>query len=206
MGVVKLSTAEITQYQKYSNFLAGNPAFTPSAYVLLESVITTSDVATAIFSDLVTKYGSTYKHFQIRMTGRGTASEQLRDFIIRFNGDSGTNYSLHSLIGYSDGTQKNESNGGGNTTYGIAGSFPAGLAATNVFGASVVDILDPFTTKNKTTRSLTGFMSSSGAFLNLVGLQSSAWRNTNSITSITIQPITANIAQGSRFSLYGIRG
>jgi hypothetical protein len=73
------------------------------------------------------------------------------------------------------------------------------------WGAGVVDILDSFsTTKNKTIRSLTG---KNGNSTREIQVWSGAWRNTNSVTSITLSTSSlANISAGSRFSIYGIKG
>jgi hypothetical protein len=69
-----------------------------------------------------------------------------------------------------------------------------------------VDLLDAYsTTKNKTTRSLSGGIvqsSESG-----VALSSGLWRSTSAITSATLLSGTgSNLSIGSRFSIYGIKG
>jgi hypothetical protein len=81
-----------------------------------------------------------------------------------------------------------------------SGWAASSTAASNIFGASVVDILDPFeSSKNTTVRTLNG-----GAGFG-VGLISSFWNNTASVTSISLIPGTgANFVAGSRFSLYGV--
>ena len=65
-----------------------------------------------------------------------------------------------------------------------------------------MDILDPYATKNKTVRSLSG---NSGGSDSQVRLMSSAWLNTTSVTSITILGDGGDLVSGSRFSLYGIK-
>jgi hypothetical protein len=81
--------------------------------------------------------------------------------------------------------------------------FVGNSNTANIFGAAVVDILDPFsTTKNTTVRTLLGQTSST----NRVALSSGAFYSTAAITSVTLFPETESILAGSRFSLYGIRG
>jgi hypothetical protein len=121
---------------------------------------------------------------------------------IRFNSDSGSNYSVHRLIG--DGSVY--STAATNTT-SVINDFVAGnTSPTGSFAGFVMDILDSYsTTKNKTTRTLVGRIVGTGE--TAVALVSGNWRNTGSITSVTFAPINGtNFIAGSRFSLYGIRG
>jgi hypothetical protein len=74
---------------------------------------------------------------------------------------------------------------------------------SNQFTAVVIDLLDVYsTTKNKTIRALYG---SSGT-PNVVQLLSGAWFSTSSTTSLTVGRLSNNFTNGSRFSLYGIKG
>jgi hypothetical protein len=68
MGVVKLSTAGILDYQKYSNFLAGNSPVSLGSYDLLETEILTGTQASVEFTSLDSY--TDYQHFQIRGTLR----------------------------------------------------------------------------------------------------------------------------------------
>jgi hypothetical protein len=174
-------------------------------YELIESVILGSNQASITFSSLAT-YASTYKHLQIRMVARSTTAIESRLAIMRFNNDSGTNYSFHAVQAYSDGTLAVRAEGGANTSAVYAFSLPAASITSNVFGSGVVDILDAFsTTKNKTVRGLGGYMGGTPGFWQSIGLWSSAWRNTAAITSIAID-VDSDFLAGSRFSLYGIKG
>ena len=150
---------------------------------------------------------STYQHLQLRIaasTNRATFA--VDNVFVTFNGDTGANYSHHFLQG--DGSSA--SAGNSTSTNDVrSGSVPSS-AAPNVFGVSVFDILDyKDTNKYKTTRSLSGFdlngtVSGIGGF---VQLYSGNWRNTNAITSITLNRQTgSNFIQYSSFALYGIKG
>jgi Tol biopolymer transport system component len=80
----------------------------------------------------------------------------------------------------------------------------AGGTVSNVFGSFVIDILDPYESKNKTIRVLSGYHQSDARHIMLA---SGFWNNTASVTSLEIDPIYgSNFKQYSRFSLYGIRG
>lgn len=136
----------------------------------------------------------TYQHLQIRGIARTTADTV---FYLRFNSDTGANYSRHSL--YGDGATA-ASFGGGNETE--IGQIRASDTAERYSG-SIIDIHDyASTTKNKTVRIFTGCdFNGSG----IVMLSSGAWRNTNAVTSITLRCDTA-FDSSSTFALYGIKG
>jgi len=114
---------------------------------------------------------------------------------IRFNGDSGNNYSWTRLYGTSSALSQRVTNAtlieinstAGNAALGSAASYCAiqSYANTNVY---------------KTVLLWGGNVSVS--LERLVAL----WRDTSVITSIEIIPQTAPWQVGSKFSLYGIRG
>jgi hypothetical protein len=175
------------------------PAFL-SDYELISTTILGSAAASVTFSSLG-DYSSTYKHLQIRATGRTDRTTLNSDFLrLRFNGDTGSNYALHALLG----------NGSAVASVNVTSTVSISVerfgsdATTGYFGAAVVDILDAYsTTKNKTVRSFGG---AAGATPNVV-LNSGVYLNTSSTTSLTLAVGGGtNILTGSRFSLYGIKG
>lgn len=182
-------------------FSAAGAGGVAGTYELIESQILGSSQASITFSSLGT-YSSTYKHLQIRAVARSTRASTNPEILgIRFNADSGSNYSYHQLYGTGSSVVSDAFTS--QTSLYALRATGASVAA-NVFNAGVVDILDPYsTTKNTTTRSAQGGVETT----NLVLLTSGAWYNTNSITSLELVPATgSSIVAGSRFSLYGIRG
>jgi hypothetical protein len=169
-------------------------------YELIATELVGADTPSITFSSLAT-YSSTYKHLQIRTASRNSRTGFSTGVVsLRFNGDTSSSYTYHELFGngssvssYADGSQTS-----------IRGAFFVAGASTaaNAFGGGVLDILDPFsTTKNTTTRSLSGVADAA------VALTSGAFFKTDAITSITLLGIGGtNLVAGSRFSLYGIRG
>jgi hypothetical protein len=168
-------------------------------YELIATEILGSSQSSVVFSNLG-DYSSTYKHLQIRAVARVTESTTIRLQIMRYNGDSGANYSQHFML--ADGSSV-VSTGSANITSGVAFYINGNSNPTGAFGAGVIDILDPFsTTKYTTTRSFGGQTGYS-----IMNLGSNSWRNTASLTSIEIFTEVSNTyAAGSRFSLYGIKG
>jgi hypothetical protein len=178
-------------------------AFAPSGdYELIATEILGSDTASVTFSSLAT-YASTYKHLQIRFTGRVATSQFGQELTVRVNGISTNSYSWHFLRGTGSIVQSEA----GSTTNGMyLGQFSGALATANNFTSGVIDLLDPYsTTKNKTFR---GFSGISDGGLTRMLLYSGLFQSTNSVDSITIfsQNFTDNIVANSRFSIYGIRG
>jgi hypothetical protein len=177
---------------------SGIVGFDP-AYELISTTLISSNTPSVTFSNLG-DYSSTYKHLQIRYTARVSRATALGTVIVRFNGDSATNYSSHDL--YGNGTSV-LSSAGTTIGYSWAGITTGSSSTSNVFSGVVLDLLDPFsTTKNKTLRSLAGQTSN-----NFIVLGSGNWRSTSSVTSIVLSEFGGgDFVAGSRFSLYGIKG
>jgi hypothetical protein len=169
-------------------------------YELIESVILGTDTSSITFSSLAT-YASTYKHLQVRMTARSSRNTGTFDSVsLRLNGDTGSNYAWHRLVNDGGSVISTAST---SQTAGRAGSISQANSTANIYGAIVIDLLDPYsTTKNTTVRSLMGVVSP-----NEISLISSLYNNTSAISSFNLFSETSNnFLAGSRFSLYGIRG
>lgn len=166
-------------------------------FVLLEQQVLGSTTASVTFSNLAT-YASTYKHLQIRAVARSSNASTRTELAIRLNGDTGNNYAGHSVYGFSGSVL---SGWEANVSRMIVGFLPAANATSGMFAPAVIDLLDPYASKNKTLRSLNGVQVDG-----LVILASGAWFNTASLTSITALPLAGSFVTGSRFSLYGVKG
>lgn len=168
-------------------------------FQLLESVVLSSDASSVTFSNVSSTYAANYKHLQIRYTARRNASGSVGT-VLRFNGDTGSNYSRHGIGG--NGSSVYAFGAGSDTSMFVGSSFGSGAAAGAFVGA-IIDIVDAFSTsKFKTVRTFSGRPSED------VALHSGMWRNTSTINTILIYPDVGGTAfvAGSRFSLYGIRG
>jgi hypothetical protein len=144
---------------------------------------------------------STYKHLQIRSMFRSGLAIAEDTVIMRFNGDSGNNYSYHFLFG--NGSTANASGNSG-TSFIYPWATPGSTFLSNSFGVQVTDLLDySSTTKNKTTRTLGAYDDNSTG--GRIALASGAWYNTSAVTSISITTVGNSITQYSSFALYGIR-
>jgi len=187
---------------RYYDMLAGNTTWNPwspdGAYDSLSTVtVPAGGVASVTFAGIP----NTYKHLQIRaMLRSGTAGSE-DSVIMRFNGDSGNNYSYHFLFG--NGSSANAS-ATSSTSLIYPWAIPAASFLANSFGVQIIDLLDyANTTKNKTTRTLAGFDDNSTG--GRIALTSGAWYNTSAVNSISITTGGSSIAQHSQFTLYGVR-
>ena len=198
MAIFKFSNAGgFGTYQRYNDFLAGNPAVNldkGSMYPL--GVFTLSATQTTVE---FTNIPQTYTHLQIRGIARSTRAQGGDYLGIRFNADTASNYTQHYL--YGDGSSA-LSSGAANAS-NIAGfQIAANTAGSNTYGTFVMDLLDyRNTNKFKTLRLLTGYDNNGSGLLSLA---SGVWRSTNAVTSITFLT-DASIATNSSFALYGVQ-
>jgi hypothetical protein len=170
-----------------------------ATYELIATEILGSDTTTVTFSSLGT-YSADYKHLQLRIVGRANGGGE-ESFYAQFNADSGSNYASHRLVG-NGSTVTSVANT--STTSILPILFAGNSVTTTAWSGAIVDILDAYsTTKNKTTRTLSGVSNDAPR----ISLSSGLWASTSSITSITIgRSGGGNMFAGSRYSLYGIKG
>lgn len=180
--------------------LAGSGGAAPgNAYELLETIsVGSGGQASVTFSNLNTY--TNYKHLQIRAVVRGARAANDDEIYFRVNGSNTNNYRWHYL--YGNGSSVASTTGTDNAGR-VALAIPAANATANSFGSFIIDILDhQSTNKYKVFRSLSG----SASTTNRIELVSTVWFNaTDALTSILLGGNSNNIAQYSRFSLYGLR-
>jgi hypothetical protein len=149
-----------------------------------------------------TSIPSTYKHLQLRGIGRSSFAGGGDSVIVRLNGDSGSNYIRHVLLG--DGATATAAASSPSSTFGSLGVISSDASAASIFGALVFDLLDyTNTNKNRTMRSLSGSdLNGSGS----VEFRSNLYTLTTAVSSITLTLSSGNFKQYSSFALYGIKG
>lgn len=176
----------------YKSMLAGN--FEPNSY---ESIAVSSVGSGGASSVTFSSIPGTYTHLQLRGIFNSATQPQA---LLRFNSDSGSNYSYHQIEG--NGTSAIA--GAGTSTTSII-HFVNGIESTTSAGSTfVVDILDyANTNKYKTTRALTGTDKNGSGQIFLV---SGNWRNTNAVTDISVTTNSGTFAQYTQIALYGIKG
>jgi hypothetical protein len=163
--------------------MAAGSTYTPIATTTLGSA-----QATVTFSSISASYTDL-----VLIAAQGNNQNTDYDIYIRFNGDSGSNYSRTQLVG--NGSTASSSRSSNNTEIRLGPSIDN--TPTSLFTLNVMNYSN--TTTNKTALIRSG--QASGYTVAEVGL----WRNTAAITSIsfTLQGGYSYVA-GSTFTLYGI--
>jgi len=181
-----------------AGFLGVATAVAATDYESISTVTVGSGGATSItFSSIA----GTYSHLQVRATVRGSTGGNVNEnLIMKFNAATTNYYQGHRLAG--DGASA-FATASSTSSSAYAGYVAGSGAAANVYGVTVIDILDySNTNKNKTVRSIGG-VDHNGSGLVLLG--SALWINTAAITSIELLNFGGNLAQYSSFALYGIK-
>ena len=189
--------SSLTNDIKYRSMSAGA---VPSNEYLIATTVLTQNEPSVTFD--VSALNGVDKHLKIVMTARSTRAATNSDAYLKFNDDTGSNYTQHYMRG--DGSVMESAALQTGAANGIR-MYQVATAATNTsnsFAATVLDILDPFnSSKNTTAKFLSGFTGS----INRVLLESGSWMNTAALTSISItEYYGSSFTIGSRFSLYGV--
>lgn len=196
MGVTKLTTNSFTGLEKYDSFLAGNGPVLGGSY---QSIATTTVGSGGSSGITFSSIPQTFSHLQIRGIGRGTTTNPALGIVVRFNGDTASNYSYHAVTGNGASASAIAS---ASATFMDLFENPSATSTANAFSGGVCDILDySVTTKYKTARSLNGYDRNGTGDIFLF---SGAWRNTAAITQVDLIPYAGLIAQYSSFALYGV--
>lgn len=150
-----------------------------------------------------TSIPSTYTHLQIRAIAQKTSTGANENYVMQLNGTTASSsYKNHQLQG--NGSTASASSSSLSTSI-AAGVMTSSGTDANIFGVSIIDILDyTNTNKLKTIRALLGYDANGSGYIQMrSGLYLT---NTNAITSIKLFPEVNSFAQYSQFALYGIKG
>jgi hypothetical protein len=185
-----LPSAQVSQLTTGTITLpSARTAFVPYYFESIATATPTSG-SEVTFSSIPTGY----QDLQIR----GMVFNDSAAVLMRFNGDTGSNYVRNRFNG--TGTAKNISNQTSMADIQITGMS---RNPGNTYGvAFVIDIGDyNSTTRYKTARAKSGLYDSTDGEIGLMG---GLWLNTNAITSITFY--NGTYASGTHIALYGIKG
>jgi len=169
-----------------------------NTYQLISSVTVGSGGAASIS---FTSIPATYTDLVVLVSARSARTIEPRDELhIRFNSDSGNNYSNRILQG--NGT--NTGSGSTSTTdYIKKGTMPAAGATANTFSNNLIYIPNyaGSTTKAVSRDEVTETNSTT---LNYIELSAGRWTGTAAITTITFTPEVSTFVEYSTAYLYGI--
>jgi hypothetical protein len=190
--------------QKYRNMTiptSAAPATGGNAMTLIASQFYLGSQNAIVFANIP----QTYKHLQLRITARDNyANIGIQYLNVYFNSTgSGTSlYSSHALSG--NGTSASSTNNVAVASMTTAGAEAMNNDTANIYGASIIDILD-YTNASKapTLRSLNGGMAATPSIV----FGSGSLPTVGAVTTIIVTTrFNVNFANASRASLYGIAG
>ena len=156
-------------------------------YDLIASNVLSSSASSVTFSSIPATYRDLVLVIEAtRLSGTDFA-------YLRFNGDTGANYSNVAMTG--DGSTDYSQSGSGSDQgrFAILGNTSKNLAIISIMDYSATDKHKTFLTR-----------SNDGATANGVWAFVSRWANTAAINSIVIDEGTSSFTSGSTFYLYGI--
>lgn len=194
-----MSVKRLNNRNRYGSLLAGNtPAPPPGDFSTIATVTLASTASIVTFNSIP----STFKHLEIHGYGRTTNGVGIQDVTLQFNASSTGTY-RHWGYGFDNDSTIYMSNGSAQGPSSV-GYFPGTAVGTSFTGAFYISILNyAATDRFKVARYLSGNAKDSGgnAVLTRGGQH---WRSTDAITRIDLN--TSNMAPGTSFTLYGLRG
>lgn len=153
-------------------------------YVLLNQITLAASSSSVTFSSLPQNYGD------LVLVVQGTASTSA-GLPMRFNGDTGSNYS--NVVAYGDGSSAASGSGSGT-------SFEIGYFTTNPAMCTAQFIDYSAIDKHKAVLIRYG----SPAASNISAMRAGRWASTAALTSITLSTTTGTYSSGTTFYLYGL--
>lgn len=152
-----------------------------------------SAAATVTFSSIP----STFTDLVLVVSGRSTNGSGDDSMYMRFNGDSGTNYSWTRILGNGSAASSFRLS---NQTVGTIDGISGGSTASGTFSATIANFQNySNTTTNKT---ILGRSNVAGSY---TVANVNLYRSTSAISSMVLSLATGNFATGSTFTLYGIK-
>lgn len=166
-----------------------------NTYVALDKVTVGTATSTVTFSSIPQGYTD------LVLVGSVNTSSEGGSVVVRFNSDTGNNYSFTFLYGTgSTAASSRISNGSNIYVQGIAYGSPSAANLFMPFITQIQNYSNTSTYKTVLTRA-NGNQTAGSDVESMVGL----WRNTNAISTITLtNNNSSNFSIGSTFSLYGI--
>ena len=170
-----------------------------NTYTLIASNTLGSSAASVTFSSIP----GTYTDLVIRTSTRGDNPQDRDAFLITFNSDTGSNYSVTYLIG--NGATASSSRLSSQTEWQFNWPTQGTAYTATTFGSAEIYIPSYTASQNKPIGAV-GNGESNVTSTVYMAANAALWRNTAAITSISIVPYFAsNFVSGSSFFLYGIK-
>lgn len=162
-------------------------------YTLISSSTLNTTTATVTFSSIP----STYTDLFLVVNPLSTNN---RDVILRFNGDTGSNYSITFMSGFGGGSPSSSTGRTTNQGFMYADYYGPSNLTQSIRQINIMDYANTTTHKTALMRSSNPATYPSGGVDILVGL----WRSTAAINTVAVSLSADSFLTGSVFKLYGI--
>jgi hypothetical protein len=162
-----------------------------ATYEKIVSTTLGSATATVTFSSI----SGAYTDLVLIMTARNTTSNTYP--LLRFNSDSGTNYSITTVVGSAAGAVSYRASSQSSMYINYSDPLPTASSTYATFVVNFQNYSNAVTNKTIISR----VANAASATEALVGL----WRSTSAINNISITCDAGSYTSGSTFTLYGIK-
>lgn len=179
---------------------ASTSSVSAGAMTLIARTVLGSDTASVDFTSIP----STYENLRIMYAARGTYNGDSTALLLRFNGDTASNYGHNiSSANYSVSWEHDYTVNGGETSTKVSMDIAAATAAAGSAGFGTIDI--PAYARTDWHK---GLVASTGSTHGWVRVNSTAgiWLSTAAVNQVTLFPGSGNFKTGSVFTLYGLAG
>ncbi len=141
-----------------------------------------------------------YQDLMLVVNARGTAATTQEFAGLRFNSDTGSNYSDTVLYGNGSSASSGSYT---SVSYMNMVQYPSGNDTAGVYGSQIFHILNYANSSTYKTVLARAASDTNGSGLTI--LSAGLWRNTNAITTLSWVSASATPTNISTFALYGIR-
>lgn len=191
-----LGSVVSASYALTSSYAANGGTTTVISAIREIANTTTSGSQTTVIFDSIP---SIYRDLILRISGRATNASTTVGLRLRFNSDSGSNYSWRYWNIFGSGQAVSD-------TYLNAGEF-AGASSPSNFLSLVELAINGYTSSfRKTVKSEVAFRFGNSATETLPEVGAGTWDNTNSISTIEISLSAGEFVSGTTVTLYGMGG
>jgi hypothetical protein len=172
-----------------------------TTYTLISSNVLASNATSISFSSIP----GTYTDLVLRTSTRGSNAQDRDAFVITFNSDTGSNYSVTYLIG--NGITASSSRLSSQADWRFQWPTQGTAYTASTFGSAEIYIPSYTASQSKPISAIgTGESNVSNPDTVYMTANAALWRNNAAITSIQIAPyFSSNFVTGSSFYLYGIK-
>lgn len=178
--------------------MAGMPASSVGALVLLEDKLLTAAAASFDFTGIP----ATYRHLLLIVNGRGSVAAGSTLLQLTLNGDGAANYDGQRLVGI-DITPSASAQAA--ATFVNVGDLAGATLPAGISGHTTLTLYDyAGTTFQKTLTGSAGVRFGVAAADMVLTNFMGAWRSTAAVTRVTIAPAAGNFIAGSRATLYAL--